>query len=97
MEGLSLKNKDQKAIEMLAKLLKAARRAQDEGKGQALSKIIDRADKISGYLSDSFYQAQLARTIPADVFYKNYLYQKQRKLENNTSELFIKVEGVVVE
>ncbi len=97
MDSLSLKNKDQKAVEMLAKLLKAARRAQDAGKGQALSKIIERADKISGYLNDSFYQAQLARTIPADVFYKNYLYQKQQNINVNASETFIRVEGVVVE
>ena len=92
MDSLSLKNKDQKAVEMLAKLLKAARRAQDEGKGQALSMIIDRADKLSNYLNDSLYQAQLARSIPADVFYKNYLYHKQQ----NSSQGFIRVEGIVV-
>lgn len=96
MDSLSLKNKDQKAIEMLAKLLKAARRAQDEGKGQALSTIIDKADKLSDYLSESLHQAQLARSIPADVFYKNYLYRQQQKL-NTQTDGFIRVEGIVVE
>lgn len=96
MDSLSLKNKDQKAIEMLAKLLKAARRAQDGGKEQALSKIIDRADKLSDYLSTSLNQAQFARSIPADVFYKNYLYREQQK-RNTNNDSFVRVEGVVVE
>ena len=96
MDSLSLKNKDQKAIEMLAKLLKAARRAQDEGKGQALSTIIEKADKLSDYLSESLHKAQSTRSIPADVFYKNYLYRQQQKLNTQTNE-FIRVEGIVVE
>lgn len=95
MDSVSLKNKDQKAVEMLTKLLKAASRAQHEGKEQALSKIIDRAGRISNYLNDSLYQAQLARSVPADIFYKNYLYHQQQSL--NASEKFIRVEGVVVE
>ncbi len=95
MDSISLKNKDQKAVEMLTKLLKAARRAQDEGKDQALSKIIDRADKLSTYLNDSLYQAQLARSIPADIFYKNYLYHQQQD-STASSESFVRVEGIVV-
>ena len=41
-----------KAIKMLTKLLKAAKKAQDEGKQMALSKIIEEANKLS-YRLDS--------------------------------------------
>lgn len=95
MENLALN--DQKAVKMLTKLLRAARRAQEEGKSQALSKIIDEASKLTFRLNENLYRASLDENIkPATSFYREYLARKQNKNIQTETE-FIQVSGEIVE
>ncbi len=92
MDGLALNNKDQKAIEMLSKLLSAARRAQTEGKDQALSKIINEASRLSSHLNEKLYQAELANAKPAGMFYTEYISRSR-----SNAYAYTKVRGEIIE
>lgn len=85
MEDLGLNQR--KTIEMLNKLLQAARRAHENGKDRALSKIIDEASRLGSQLNDHM-DTRRAPMNAAD-FYKAYLAEKKPE--------FVRVEGVVVE
>ncbi len=85
MEELALNQR--RTIEMLNKLLQAARRAHAEGKERALSKIIDEANRLGSHLTENIDKHR--EPVNAADFYKAYLAEKKPK--------FVKVVGEVVE
>lgn len=94
MQNLALN--DQKAVKMLTKLLRAARRAHEEGKSQALSKIIDEASKLSFRLNENLYKLSLDNIRPATSFYREYLARKQSKNTERQND-FVRVIGEIIE
>ena len=85
MEELALNHK--RTVEMLTKLLRAARRAHDEGKDRALEKIIDQANRLSSHLNENMHKME---PVNAGDFYQSYMAAQNEPQ-------FVRVEGVVVE
>lgn len=82
-----LAQNQRRTIEMLNKLLQAARRAHEEGKDRALTKIIEEANRLGSRLSDN--TADSRDKMNAADFYKAYLAEKKPE--------FVRVVGEVVE
>ena len=83
MEELAINQR--RTIEMLNKLLQAARRAQEEGKQEALNKIINEASKLGTHLTEQLPKEPMSTT----EFFKAYVAEKKPD--------FVKVQGEIVD
>ena len=83
MEEIAINQR--RTIEMLNKLLQAARRAQEEGKQEAINKIISEASKLGTHLTEQLPEEPMSTR----DFFKAYVAEKKPD--------FVQVQGVIVD
>lgn len=83
MEEIAINQR--RTIEMLNKLLQAARRAQESGKQEALNKIINKASELGNHLRETMPPEPMSSA----EFFKAYISEKKPE--------FVRVQGIIVD